>query len=163
MTIAEIWATVKNLNLPLIEITGGEPLLQENVLQLMEKLIAEGKQVLLETNGSISVNNVPAGVIRIVDIKSPGSGMYEKMELSNIDCLTENDQIKMVLCGKQDYLWAKKIISQYNLDSKCTVLLSAVYNKFSPGELADLIVKDNLPVRLNVQLHKYMWGANSHK
>jgi len=162
-SINEIVSEVDSLKLPIVEITGGEPLLQKNTTVLMERLLKKEKKVLLETNGSLSIEKVPAEVVKIMDIKTPSSGMADKINIKNLDFLNKNDEIKFVLCNKNDYEWAKNFIFKYDLHEKCKILFSGVFKVFSYSELADLIVKDNLPVRLNLQLHKIIWGENSKK
>ena len=154
---------VKEYKNKLVEITGGEPLLQKNSIELMEKLIDLGYTVLLETNGSISIKNVPKDVISIVDIKSPASGMNDKMSKENIEIIRPHDQIKFVLMDRKDYLWAKEFVQKFNLTSRCKILFSAVFESLPLNELADWIVEDKLNVRLNVQIHKFIWGIDSRK
>lgn len=154
---------VKEYKNKVVEITGGEPLLQKNSIELMEKLIDLGYTVLLETNGSISIKNVPKDVISIVDIKSPASGMNDKMSKENIEIIRPHDQIKFVLMDRQDYLWAKEFVQKFNLTSRCKILFSAVFESLPLNNLADWIVEDKLNVRLNVQIHKFIWGVNSRK
>ena len=154
---------VKEYGNKIVEITGGEPLLQKNSIELMEKLIDLGYTVLLETNGSISIKNVPKDVISIVDIKSPASGMNDKMSKENIEIIRPHDQIKFVLMDRKDYLWAKEFVQKFNLTSRCKILFSAVFVSLPLNELADWIVEDKLNVRLNVQIHKFIWGIDSRK
>lgn len=163
MDIDKIISEVKKLNCRLVEITGGEPLLQADTSILAKKLLDENFKVLLETNGSISFKGLPSDIIKITDIKTPSSGMADKVNIGNFNLLNAQDEIKFVLSNKDDYEWAKKFISKYELTSKCKVLFSSVFNTFPYSELADLINEDNLPVRLNLQLHKIIWGENSRK
>ena len=154
---------VKKYGNKIVEITGGEPLLQKNCIELMKKLIDLGYTVLLETNGSISIKNVPEEVISIVDIKSPASGMNDKMSKENLEIIRPHDQIKFVLMDRQDYLWAKDFIQKFNLTSRCKILFSAVFESLPLNNLADWIIEDKLNVRLNVQIHKFIWGVDSRK
>ncbi len=147
----------------LVELTGGEPLLQDNTIALMANLTAQGRQVLLETNGSLDLTPVPTGVIKIMDLKCPDSGMSEHMQLANIGLLNKRDEIKFVLSSRLDYDWAISMVKQYELDLKAkrqsgpALLFSAVTNKLNPTDLADWILEDQLPVRLQIQLHKIIW------
>ena len=146
-----------------VAFTGGEPLLQKNSIELMKRLIDLGYTVLLETNGSISIKDVPKEVISIVDIKSPASGMNDKMSKENLEIIRPHDQIKFVLMDRKDYLWAKEFVQKFNLTSHCKILFSAVFESLPLNNLADWIVEDKLNVRLNVQIHKFIWGINSRK
>ncbi len=146
----------------MVEITGGEPLLQQGVITLMTKLIARQRQVLLETNGSIELDHIPAEVTRIMDLKCPDSGMCDQMNFNNIKLLGKGDELKFVLSSRRDYDWAKSIIKEYDLapDFKNTspaLLFSAVTGKLLNTDLADWILTDELPVRLQIQLHKIIW------
>ena len=161
--IKKIITEVKNFNCRLVEITGGEPLLQANTIKLAIALLEENFQVLLETNGSISFEGLPSEVIKITDIKTPSSGMADKINIQNFDRLNKRDEVKFVLCNKTDYEWAKRFMFKHNLPSRCKVLFSSVFGSFPYSELADLINVDNLPVRLNIQLHKIIWGEHSRK
>lgn len=159
MSIDEIINSVKVIReLPcLVEITGGEPLLQEEVYELSDNLLAKGCKVLVETNGSLSAERLPNDVIRIIDIKCPGSGMSDKMCWDNLKKLRPTDEIKFVLSDYQDYEWAKKIVKKYDLLLRVTVLFSPVDTNLELSKLiAEWIVCDNLPVRLQLQLHKYI-------
>jgi len=141
----------------LIEITGGEPLLQENVYPLMNEFLKSGRTVLLETNGSMDLNKVPRSVKKIMDLKCPDSGMHAQMNLDNIDYLSHDDEIKFVISSRHDYHWAVQMISAHHLLQRTNVLFSPVITRMSPTELADLILKDRLQVRLQVQLHNLLW------
>ncbi len=146
----------------LVEITGGEPLLQAGVYQLMRHLLAAGKTVLLETNGTINLKKVPAEVIKIMDIKTPDSGMSERMEPANFALLSPRDEIKFVLSSRRDYDWAVKIAknnfsASVNTGLKPKIIFSPVVNKLSVRLLAEWILADQLPVRLQVQLHTVIW------
>lgn len=162
MTVSRI---LKHLDaeITLTEITGGEPLLQPQTPELMERLLRQDRTVLLETNGSISLADVPEKVVKIMDIKSPGSGMNGRMLPENLSLLNKKDEIKMVLCSREDYLWAKKTVKEYGLHQICTVLFSPASPGPDASALADWIVEDRLPVRLNLQLHKTLWGPSSRK
>jgi len=147
----------------MVEITGGEPLLQEGVYALMEKFLEKGRKVLLETNGSVSINRVPAGVAVILDIKCPGSGMDSSTDWKNIEILSaraeggSRDEIKFVLTSRQDFFWAGDIVKRNRLDMIAPVLFSPVASTFPPRELAEEILRHQLPVRLQMQLHRLLW------
>jgi 7-carboxy-7-deazaguanine synthase len=144
----------------LVELTGGEPLLQEATIPLMEKLVAMGYRVLLETNGSRDISHVPPQVVKIVDIKCPGSGMGGSFHQENLRFLAPHDELKFVLSGRSDYEWACNFITDHALAGR-TLLFSSVFGALNVRDLADWIVSDNLPVRLNMQLHKYIWGPGT--
>ena len=143
---------------PLIEITGGEPLIQPGVFPLIKLLLAQGKQVILETNGSIEILNVPRPCTIIMDIKPPGSKMEKKMKSENLKYLRPGDEVKFVLQDKTDYEWAKNFIKENSIP--CLINFSPVHSKLSPKQLACWILKDNLNVRMNMQLQKYIWGKS---
>ncbi|HIJ89851.1 MAG: radical SAM protein [Desulfobulbaceae bacterium] len=140
-----------------IEITGGEPLLQEEVYPLMDGLLAAGRTVLLETNGSLGIERVPKEVIRIVDLKCPDSTMAEKMNLANLYLLMPHDEIKFVLSSRADYDWAKAMMGEHRLAEKAKVILSPVTNRLQPALLAQWLMADALPARLQLQLHTLLW------
>ncbi len=141
-----------------ITVTGGEPLAQKSCLQLLEDLCDAGYQVSLETSGSLDISGVDPRVSRVMDLKAPGSGEVERNRLENITLLTANDQVKFVICDRADYEWARAQVREYQLDRVCGVLFSPVHEQQDAGELADWILADRLPVRLQVQLHKLLWG-----
>ncbi len=144
--------------LPFIQITGGEPLLQEAVYDLMKQFLARGATVLLETNGSLSLKKVPGKVVKIMDIKTPSSGMEKYNNYSNLAYLTLKDQVKFVIADRRDYDWAKETLFRYYLPFYTQVLFSPVYGRLDPRELASWIIRDLLPVRFQIQLHKFLWG-----
>ena len=141
----------------LIEITGGEPLLQEGVYPLMEALLAAGRTVLLETNGSLNIARVPQAVVKIIDLKCPDSGMAEKMNLANLDLLAPHDEIKFVVSSRADYDWARAMIAEHRLAEKAKVILSPVIGRLQPALLAQWLMADALPARLQLQLHTLLW------
>ncbi len=148
----------------LIQITGGEPLLQENVYPLMEKLLQTEKTVLLETNGSVDLRSVPLGVVRIMDLKCPGSGMAEKTNFDNLDLLRSSDELKFVITSRLDYEWARDIVrTRYHRSIRGretdnpSILFSPAAGCLQPARLAGWILEDRLQVRLQVQLHKILW------
>ncbi len=138
-------------------ITGGEPLLQEDVTKLIEVLLKLKYHVSVETNGSVDISSLPKKVIRVMDIKCPDSSMHTEMDWNNIKWLRPDDDVKFVISSKEDYDWAKQITITYDLVRKSNVLFGVVYGRLEPRVLADLIVKDNLDVRFQLQLHKYIW------
>jgi len=148
---------IKSYHCNLVEITGGEPLLQKEVLLFMKVLCDEGYEVLLETGGHMDISSVDNRVQRIMDIKCPSSNESEKNLWSNIDLVNESDQIKFVIANREDYCWAKNIITTKKLTRKCPVLLSPVFGVLDNQELAEWILKDTLDVRYQLPLHKYIW------
>ena len=159
MSIKKIIAEVLQMQCPLVEITGGEPLLQPNVYPLMKNLLDKGLEVLLETSGSIYLDKVPSKVRKIVDLKPPGSGEEEKNCLENLPLLKEGDELKFVLASREDYVWAKNICHQKNLfNGKVELLFSTAYGLLPPSNVAEWIIEDKLPVRFQLQQHKYIWS-----
>ena len=161
LSIHQIIDKVKSYNIKLVEITGGEPLLQKEVFPLMESLLKNKFKVMLETSGSLAINNVPAKVIKIIDLKCPGSGEENKNLWENLNHLTPTDEIKFVIADKADYEWSKKVLQDYELDKKVPVLFSPVFEKLKLKDLTEWILEDNLPVRLHTQLHKYIWDQKT--
>lgn len=144
-----------------VEITGGEPLLQPDVYPLMERLLAEGCTVMLETGGHRSIADVPRGVIRIVDVKCPASGEAARNHWPNLDLLTAKDEVKFVIQNRADYDFAKSVVDRHALPVRCAaVLFSPVHGVLDPKQLAEWILHDCLLVRLQLQVHKYIWGAD---
>lgn len=159
--LEEVVRQVKAYDCPTVEITGGEPLLQPDVYPLMERLLAEGFQVLLETGGHRSIEHVPAGVIRVVDVKCPGSGEAGKNHWPNLEQLRPQDEVKFVIKDRVDYEFAKDVTARYGLPGRCAaVLFSPVHGVLEPKRLAEWILADRLPVRLQLQAHKYIWGPD---
>jgi 7-carboxy-7-deazaguanine synthase len=157
----EVLAEIERLGLRLVEITGGEPLLQPNVLVLMRALCDRGYTVLLETSGSLDVAPVDERVIKILDLKAPGSGEEGANLYANLEHLTRKDELKFVLADRADYEWAKKQLEQHRLAERCQVLMSTVFGRLPPRDLAAWIVADRLPVRMQLQAHKYIWDAKA--
>ena len=156
-TIEEILAEIKKYECKLVEITGGEPLVQKEVLPLMKILCDSGYDVIIETGGSLSINEIDKRVKIIIDLKCPSSKMAEKNLYENIDVLKPNDEVKFVIGNRQDYDWSKNVISQYLLTEKCSVLFSNIFEELKPVQLAEWILEDNLKVRFQIQMHKYIW------
>lgn len=158
-----ILTTVKKFDCSLIEVTGGEPLIQDETPDLISALIENGYTVLLETNGSQDISMVDTRCTRIVDIKCPSSGMDNKNYWKNLDYITPNDQLKFVIAHRQDYLYAKKVLDAAAIKRRKKLLInfSPVFNEIELKDLAGWMLADNLPVRLQIQLHKYIWGEHT--
>jgi 7-carboxy-7-deazaguanine synthase len=161
LTVEEVLEAVEKYKTPLVEITGGEPLLQREVHPLMERLVDSGHIVLLETGGSLDISKVPPKVIKIMDLKCPSSGESHRNLYSNIEKLQPHDEIKFVVGTRQDYLWAKELIARYSLAGRFTLLLSTVFNKIEPREVIEWMLEDGLPFRFQIQLHKYIWDPEA--
>ena len=158
MSIDEVVASVEHHGCPLVEITGGEPLLQEDVYALMSRLGEAGKTVMLETGGHRSIARVPRHVLKIVDIKCPGSGEADKNDWTNLDALAPHDEVKFVIKDRRDYEFACDVIERHNLAARTgAVLMSPVHGVLEPRILSEWMLADRLPARLQVQLHKYIW------
>ncbi len=139
-------------------VTGGEPLAQPNCTVLLQNLCDEGYSVSLETSGALSLEGVDERVMVVMDLKTPDSGEHQKNKLSNLSLLKKNDQLKFVLCGREDYQWARDMLITHQLQDKAMILFSPSYGQLNPTELANWIVQDRLPVRFQVQLHKLLWN-----
>ena len=162
LDVDEVVAAVEQYRCDLVEITGGEPLLQEDVYPLMDRLLATGATVLLETGGHVSVARVPAAVVKVVDVKCPGSGECDRNAWDNLSRLTDRDQVKFVIADRVDYEFARDVVRRHTLETRCgTVLFSAVHDLLPPARLAEWMLADRLPVRLQIQLHKHLWGAET--
>jgi 7-carboxy-7-deazaguanine synthase len=155
----EILTEVERAGFNLVEITGGEPLLQTEVYQLISNIIDRGHNVLIETNGSMSIRDIDRRATVILDVKTPGSGMSEKMDFSNFEILKNNDEIKFVITDMKDYEWVKDVILSNHLQEKCHLLMSPAYGILSPENLAGWMIRDKLEARLNLQIHKYIFGT----
>lgn len=161
MSIEDVLQRVDEYGSPLVEVTGGEPLLQEDVYALMDRLLEGGRTVLLETGGQIDVSRVPGAVIKVMDVKCPASGESDKVEWANIDRLGPRDQVKFVIQDRADYEFARETLTRHALDRRCAaVLFSPVHGVLNPRDLSEWILEDRLAVRLQIQLHKHIWGAN---
>jgi 7-carboxy-7-deazaguanine synthase len=161
MPVEEVVAQVEAFGCPVVEITGGEPLLQADVYPLMERLLARGLTVLLETGGHRSIEDVPAGVIKIVDVKCPGSGEAGKNHWPNLDLVGPRDEVKFVIRDRDDYEYAREIVGRQGLAGRVNaVLFSPVHDVLDPKELAEWMLEDRVPARLQLQAHKYIWGAH---
>ncbi len=160
----EIIAKIEEYGVRFVEFTGGEPLLQEDTPQLIKTLLDKGYEVLIETNGSICIGCLDKRLNIIMDYKSPKSGMNERMRVKNFEFLKETDQIKFVLMDESDYQWAKDIIISNNLlDKYNNILMSPAYGELSPKSLVTWVLNDNLPVRVQLQIHKYIWAPDERE
>lgn len=158
MTLDAILAEVVRHGAHYVTVTGGEPLAQRNCLQLLRALCDAGYAVSLETGGALDVSGVDARVVKVLDIKTPASGEMEKNLWSNLEHLNPHDEIKFVLCDETDYVWAKQALEEYKLAQRCAVLFSPAQGQITAKDVAGWILRDRLPVRLQVQLHKLLWG-----
>ncbi|MFZ5593385.1 MAG: 7-carboxy-7-deazaguanine synthase QueE [Pseudomonadota bacterium] len=158
MTLPEILAEVAKYQPRYVTVTGGEPLAQKGCLDLLAALCDAGYEVSLETSGALDVSAVDRRVVKVVDLKTPASGEAEKNRYGNVEHLARQDQVKFVLCDRDDYLWAKAALEQYGLPDRCEVLFSPSHRQLSATDLADWILEDRLPVRMQIQLHKHLWG-----
>jgi 7-carboxy-7-deazaguanine synthase len=157
-SLPEILAEVKGFACPLVEITGGEPLLQKEVLPLMSMLADAGHTVLLETSGAHDISPVDSRVHRIMDLKTPGSGEEGKNLWSNIEHLTTRDEVKFVMGSREDYEWSRDKVQRYALTSRCqAVLFSPIFGRIDPRQIVEWILADNLDVRFQLQMHKFIW------
>lgn len=163
MSLAAILAEIVRYSTPYVTVTGGEPLAQKNCLPLLSALCDAGYQVSLETSGAMDVTEVDQRVMKILDIKTPASNEIEKNLWSNLAALKTHDEIKFVLCDEEDYTWAKRVLRDRELTKICPVLFSPTHEQLSPTTLADWILRDNLPVRMQIQLHKLLWGMQPGK
>lgn len=156
-SINDIIAEVESFGSRYITVTGGEPLAQPTCLELMTKLLDLGYVVSLETSGALDISGVDGRAVKVMDIKTPSSGELSRNLFSNIRHLNKNDQVKFVIGNDEDYIWSKRILSEYRLADRCEILFSPVMGQQNPTELADKILQDKLPVRFQIQLHKLLW------
>ncbi len=162
MTRTEVLERALSFGTPLVELTGGEPLLQAGAIPLLRELCDAGRTVLLETSGERDISPVDPRVHRIVDLKAPGSGEHERNRWENIEHLTERDEVKIVLADRADYEWAKSVLAQHDLQGRVNeVLLSPVWGELDPRDLVQWVLEDDLPVRVQLQMHKVIWGADT--
>lgn len=158
MTLDQIMEKVASFGARYVTVTGGEPLAQKECLPLLTRLCDAGYEVSLETGGAIDTDGVDARVAVILDVKTPGSGEAEKNRWGNLHRLKLQDEVKFVLCDRADYDWARQIMADYGIAQKCSVLFSPVHGSLDAAKLAEWILADRLPVRMQVQLHKILWG-----
>jgi 7-carboxy-7-deazaguanine synthase len=161
MTVDEIVAAVTALKTPLVLLTGGEPMLQHEIGALATQLLASGHRVMIETSGAHPLDRLPAAVVRIVDVKTPGSGESHRMRLDVLDGLETKDAVKFVICDEADYRWAADLIRSRALAARTEVLLSPAHGQVDPQDLVGWMLRDVLPARLNLQLHKYIWSPDA--
>ena len=158
MGCGDVLERVRSYQAHYVCVTGGEPLAQKNCHSLLRSLCDEGYTVSLETSGALDVSEVDSRAIRILDIKTPGSGECAKNLWSNLQCLKASDQIKFVICNREDYEWSLATVAQYKIADQSTVLFSPSYGQLKPRALAEWILNDRAPVRMQIQLHKLLWG-----
>jgi len=162
MSVDEVMDRVREYGCDVVEITGGEPLLQKAVYPLMERLLDEGRTVMIETGGHLSADEVPAGVVRVIDVKCPGSGESAKVHWPNLERLRSSDELKFVIRDRADYDFAREVVAKHDLISRCAaVLFSPVHGILDPKPLAEWILADRLAVRLQLQTHKYIWSPET--
>ncbi len=161
-SVDDVVERVEAYDCPLVEITGGEPLLQGDVYPLMRRLLGSGRTVLLETGGHIDISAVPRDVVKVVDVKCPGSGEAERNDWGNLERLAAHDEVKFVIADRADYEFARGVVRAQQLDRRCgAVLFSPVHGELDPARLAAWVLEDRVPARVQVQLHKYLWGAET--
>jgi 7-carboxy-7-deazaguanine synthase len=161
-SVDEVVAEIERHGCPLVEITGGEPLLQDDVYPLMDRLLERGFTVMLETGGHRPITRVPHAVVKIVDVKCPGSGEADKNDWANLDRLSPHDELKFVVQDRTDYEFARELIGRHDLASRCAaILISPVHGVLDPGTLSEWMLADHLPARLQLQLHKYIWSPTT--
>jgi len=162
MTVPEIVTQLDGYGCNLVEITGGEPLLQDGVHQLIASLLADGRTVMIETSGASDVSRLNPRVIKIMDLKCPGSGEVARNLWSNLGHLTSRDEVKFVLSNREDYEWAREVIREHNLASRVNaVLMSCAFDRLDRAQLAQWILEDRLPVRFQLQMHKHIWPPDT--
>lgn len=163
MTVEEVLTKVRELGGKLVELTGGEPLLQEEVYPLAEQLLAEGFQVLVETSGERYIGRLPKAVVKVLDVKCPGSGEGGTFCADNLSVLERRDQVKFVIVDEVDYRFARDFVVQHDLRRRVDeVILSPVFGQLHPRQLAEWILGDALDVRLGLQIHKFIWDPDAH-
>ena len=160
MTISKIIEKIKRWNCNLVEITGGEPLIQEKCIDLLNELINLKYEVMLETSGSVSIRKVPKKVIKIVDFKCPSSKMEHKNSWKIIKDINPDDEIKFVIGNRKDFEWARDKIKEFQLSNICTILFSPTFGEIDPKNIVEWILDENLPVRFQLQMHKIIWEAD---
>ena len=156
-SVNEVLKQVSEYGIPLVEITGGEPLLQKGCATLAKGLLDAGKRVLVETSGAFPIDVLPDGAIRIMDLKCPSSGECDKNDWGNIERLKPYDEVKFVIGDREDYEWARNVMQKYQLSKRCAVLISTVFGKIDPVTVTEWMLADNLEARFQLQMHKYIW------
>ncbi len=161
MSLDAIMERCAALECTLVELTGGEPLVQAHCVDLASRLVEEGYTVLIETSGSLPINTLPPAVIKIMDLKCPDSGECEKNYWPNIEYLSPRDEVKFVIASRLDYEWSRDVVRKFSLDQRCNaVLFSPVFGPVEPRQIVEWILEDQLPVRFQLQLHKFIWPPN---
>jgi 7-carboxy-7-deazaguanine synthase len=158
MTVGEVLDVVRGHGARYVTVTGGEPLAQRNCLVLLRALADAGFDVSLETSGALDISGVDPRVARVVDVKPPGSGEASRNRWENLEFLSHRDELKFVVRDRADYEWSRQVIRERGLEGRCAILISPVHGELDPGTLADWVLEDHLPVRVQVQLHKVLWG-----
>ena len=162
MPVDDVVREVERLGCPVVELTGGEPLLQRDVYPFIDRLLARGHEVLVETGGHVPIDDLPDEVVAIVDVKCPGSGESAKMHWPNLEALSAHDEVKFVIADREDYEYARDITARYDLTDRArAVLFSPVHGELAPSVLAGWILEDRLTVRLQLQAHKYIWSPDA--
>ena len=161
MSVDEVVSAVDGYACPLVEITGGEPLLQEGVYELMDRLLAGGHTVMLETGGHRPIDLVPADVVKIVDVKCPGSGESDKNDWRNLDRLAPHDEVKFVVADRADYEFARDVVRRGLASRAAAILFSPVHGRLDPKTLSEWVLADRLPVRVQLQIHKFIWSPTT--
>ena len=157
--IPEIMAKIKQWNCNLVEVTGGEPLFQDECIYLLNELMNQNYEVMLETGGSLSISDVPIDIVRIVDFKCPSSGMEKKNLWSIVNDLRPHDEVKFVIGDREDFDWAKEMLNKYSLNEKCSILFSPTFGKIDPSLIVEWILEGDIPVRMQLQMHKLIWES----
>ena len=158
--IPEIMAEIKQWNCNLVEVTGGEPLFQDECIDLLNELTNQNYEVLLETGGSLSISDVPIEIVKIVDFKCPSSGMEKKNLWSIVNDLQPHDEVKFVIGDREDFDWAKEMLNKYSLNKKCSILFSPTFGKIDPSLIVEWILEGDIPVRMQLQMHKHIWESD---
>lgn len=161
MSLEKIMADVSQYNARYVTVTGGEPLAQKNCQNLLTRLCDAGYEVSLETSGALDISQVDARVIKVMDLKTPGSGEESKNRWENLRSLTPKDQVKFVICSREDYEWSKSVLEENRLSECCEILFSPSFGQQDPRDLAEWILEDHLRVRFQLQLHKLLWGEEA--
>jgi 7-carboxy-7-deazaguanine synthase len=161
MSVDEIVAEVEHLGAPMVLLTGGEPMLQREIPLLAARLLGRGLRVMIETSGAHALDALPAEVVRIVDVKTPGSGESHRIAWPVLERLGPRDAVKFVVGDEADYRWAAEAIRSRRLAERTEVLVSPVHGRLHPQELVAWMLRDRLPARLNLQIHKYIWAADA--
>ena len=160
MEISEIMDKIKQWSCNLVEVTGGEPLFQDKCIDLLKELMNQNYKVMLETGGSLPISDVPIEMIKIVDFKCPSSGMEKKNLWSIVNDLQPHDEVKFVIGDREDFDWAREIINKYSLNKICTILFSPTFGEIEPYLIVEWILEENLPVRMQLQMHKQIWSPD---